>query len=150
MVRMDLIGHIGQDAIVRDVAGNSMKAIGFSVAHTEKYKDAQGVQRERTTWISCTLWRSADRLAIVPYLTKGTKVFVSGQPSAAGYVSQSDGQAKGDLRLRVDTVELLGAQNNNQQQGSFNGGAQQPSYQPKAPTPSTQIPDNDEIGDLPF
>jgi len=148
MIRMDVIGHIGQDAIVRDGSGNQ-RAIGFSVAHTEKYKDAQGVQHEKTTWVSCTLWRQADKMAIVPYLTKGAKVFVSGQPSAAGYVSQQDGQPKGDLRLRVDTVELIGASNNNQQQGSFNGGAQQPNYKPKEPAPEGQVPDNTS-DDLPF
>lgn len=93
---MDVIGHIGKDAIVRDVTNQSLKAIGFSVAHTEKYKDAQGVQHEKTVWVNCTLWRQQDKLAIVPYLLKGQKVFVTGQPSAVGYVPQNGGQPVGD------------------------------------------------------
>ncbi len=152
MIRMDLIGHIGQDAIVRDIQGQSMKAVSFSVAHTEKYKDNQGVQHERTVWVSCTLWRQHDKLAIVPYLIKGTRVFVSGQPSAEGYVAKQDGQARADLRLRVDNVELLGAANNNPQQGSFNNAAQKPqtNYRTKAQVPEGQIPDNDDLDSLPF
>lgn len=146
---MDVIGHIGQDAIVRDVAGSSLKAIGFSVAHSEKYKDAQGIQHERTTWVNCTLWRQHDKLAIVQYLVKGQKVFVTGQPSAAGYIPKNGGQPAGDLRLKVDSIELLGAANNNTQQGSFNGGQQQ-AAQPKQPMAGASDISADTEDDLPF
>lgn len=147
MIRMDVIGHIGQDAIVRDVNGSSMKAISFSVAHTEKYKDAQGITHEKTIWASCTLWRQADKLAIVQYLIKGQKVFVTGQPSAAGY--NKNGEIRGDLRLKVDSIELLGAANNNPQQGSFNGGQQQ-AAQPRPPMAGASDISPDDGDSLPF
>jgi single-strand DNA-binding protein len=147
---MDVIGHIGGDAVVRDGQGQQ-RAISFSVAHTEKYNDAQGVKHERTVWVSCTLWRYPDKLAIVPHLTKGTRVFVTGQPSAAAYVPNQGGEPRADLRLRVDSIELLGSAHNNQQGGTFNGGQpQQTNYQPKAAAPANQIPDNTDDDSLPF
>jgi len=152
---MDLIGYLGQDAIVRDVQGQSMKAISFSVAHSEKYKDAQGTQHERTTWVSCTLWRSADKLSISNYLVKGQKVFVSGTPSAIGYVSQKNGQAAADLRIRVESIELLGSANNNNQGVPFTnaGASQQPTQNNYTPMPSISSGKSDiqeTEDDLPF
>ena len=38
------------------------------MAHSEKYKDAQGVQKDRTIWVDCAYW--TDRTAIAPYLKK--------------------------------------------------------------------------------
>ena len=112
---MDLIGHIGQDCTVRDVTGSSRKSISFSVAHTEKYRDKQGIQQEQTIWVNCTLWKEADRTGIAQYLTKGTLVHVTGKPEARGYTGR-DGQVKGDLRITVSEIQLLGSNNRPQQQ----------------------------------
>ena len=148
MIRMDVIGHIGQDAIVRNVTGQPMKAISFSVAHAEKYRDSAGVQHEKTIWVTCTIWRNHDKLAIVPYLTKGTRVYVVGQPSAEGYLPKQGGNVKADLRLRVDNIELLGASNNNQQPNTF---GKQEAAAP-ASNPRSEKNTEDVIGedDLPF
>lgn len=108
MIKMLLIGHLGQDATVRDVANSNQTAISFSVAHTEKYKDAQGVQHERTTWVSCTLWREHGKTAIANYLKKGQQVYVEGDASAVPYTGR-DGQPRADLRMRVMNVQLLGS-----------------------------------------
>lgn len=106
MIHLSAIGHLGQDCVIRDIAGRNQKTISFSLAHTEKYRDAQGVQQERTTWISCTLWRDNDRTAIAQYLVKGALVHVSGIPTAHGYQGR-DGQIRGDLKLNVKEVSLL-------------------------------------------
>jgi single-strand DNA-binding protein len=49
LIKLTVIGNLGRDAIVRDVQGKSV--ISFSVAHTEKFKDNMGVQKDKTTWI---------------------------------------------------------------------------------------------------
>ncbi|KAK6020162.1 hypothetical protein OSTOST_14189, partial [Ostertagia ostertagi] len=48
-VPAQIIGHLGKDCIVNTVNGKNV--INFTVAHTEKYKDSQGNQQERTTWV---------------------------------------------------------------------------------------------------
>ncbi len=43
MIKLLVIGNLGKDAVLNNVNGKNV--INFTVAHTEKYKDAQGVQK---------------------------------------------------------------------------------------------------------
>jgi single-strand DNA-binding protein len=108
MIRLDIIGHLGRDCVVRDVPNSNQKTISFSVAHSEKWRDAQGTQHEKTTWANCTLWRNADKIAIAQYLTKGTQVHVEGIPEVRAYQA-NDGTNKAELSVRVKDITLLGS-----------------------------------------
>lgn len=156
MIRLDIIGHIGRDCIVRDVQGSNQKTISFSVAHSEKWRDAAGTKHEKTTWVNCTLWRNADKTAIAQYLTKGSLVQVTGIPEARAYTG-NDGVNKAELQLRVKEIELLGG-GNRQDQPMTTSQPAAPYYAP-APTPAGattsgtvyQAPaDMGEGDDLPF
>ena len=103
MIKLQIIGNLGKDCIVKEVNGKNV--INFSVAHTERFKDAQGNQKERTTWVECAYW--TDRTGISPYLTKGRTVYAEGSPEADAYTNK-EGQAAATLRMRVQTVQLLG------------------------------------------
>lgn len=103
LLNLQIIGHLGRDAEINNVNGNSV--VNFSVAHSEKFKDSQGVQTERTTWVSCSLWQK-DQLA--QYLKKGTLVYISGTPEVRAYMGK-DGQPKAEQRLRVAMIKLLSA-----------------------------------------
>ena len=109
MIKLQIIGNLGKDCIVKEINGKHV--INFSVAHTERFKDAQGVQKERTTWVECAYW--TDRTAIAPYLLKGTMVFAEGSPEADPYTNK-EGQAAATLRMRVLNVQLLGGNKDNQ------------------------------------
>lgn len=74
MLKLNVIGHLGKDAVVNNVNGKSV--INFSVAHSEKIRDAQGNQNDKTVWVECAYW--TDRVAIAPYLKKGTQVYAEG------------------------------------------------------------------------
>jgi len=99
MIKLQIVGNLGKDCIVNDV--NGKKVINFSVAHTEKFKDAQGNQQERTTWVECAYW--TDRTAVADYLKKGKMVYAEGAPSADPYQNK-EGQPAATLRMRVQTV----------------------------------------------
>ncbi len=124
MLKTIAIGHLGNDATVNQVSGNTV--INFNVAHSESYKDAQGNKMNKTTWVSCSYW--TDRTAVAPYLTKGTLVCVEGVPSVDTYQNK-DNKILAQFRLRVSSVQLLGSSNrdNSQQQnqgGNFQGPGQ--------------------------
>jgi single-strand DNA-binding protein len=104
MIKMQIIGRLGKDCVVNTV--NSKSVINFSVAHSEKYKDSQGSLQEKTIWVDCAYW--TDRTAVAPYLTKGTQVFVEGQPEARSF-QRNDGTPGSSLSLRVREVQLLGS-----------------------------------------
>lgn len=116
MIKMQVIGHLGQDATVNQVNGKNV--INFSVAHSEKYKNAQGVEMNKTTWVSCSYW--VDRVAVAQYLKKGTQVYVEGQPDVKTYEA-SDRSTRANLTLRVFSIQLLGSKDrqdgNTQQAG---------------------------------
>lgn len=101
MIKIQVIGNLGQDARKNDVNGKAV--INFSVAHTEQWKDAQGNQQKRTTWVECAYW--SEKTGILPYLTKGTQVYVEGAPESDKYEGK-DG-VKAVLRCRVAKVDLL-------------------------------------------
>lgn len=150
MIKLQIIGHIGKDCTVNSVNGKNV--INFNVAHSERFKDAQGVQKDKTTWVDCAYW--TDRTAVAPYLKKGTLVFAEGQPEVRNYTAK-DGSAGSSLTLRISSVQLLGAKNEGQ------GGESQPAYAGSNSgqnnysgsnnVPSTQASEITEpLDDLPF
>ena len=146
MIKLQVIGNLGKDATVNNVNGKNV--INFTVAHTEKYKDSQGVQKERTTWVECAYW--TDRTAVAPYLRKGTQVYVEGTPDVRTYQT-NDGRQGAALSLRITTVQLLGSRNNDE--GSNNNSyAPQQSYTGNArPANNAPAQQMEEVADdLPF
>jgi len=152
MIKLQVIGNLGKDCLVNTVNGKNV--INFNVAHTEKYKDSQGNQNEKTTWVECAYW--TDRTAIAPYLKKGTMVWVEGTPEVRQY-TRNDGTSGSSLSLRVANVQLLGQR----PEGSSNGASQgNNNYQQSAPQGQPQqnnyssVPAANEvtepIDDLPF
>ncbi len=104
MIKLQVIGNLGADCIQKEVNGKTV--INFNVAHSEKFKDAQGNLKERTTWVNCAYW--TDRTAVAQYLTKGRTIYAEGTPEADAY-SNKDGQPTATLRLRVLMLQLLGS-----------------------------------------
>lgn len=104
MIKLQVIGNLGKDCITNTVNGKTV--INFSVAHTEKFKDSTGNQKDKTIWVECAYW--TDRTAIAPYLRRGTQVYVEGSPEVRTY-SKNDGTPGVSLTLRVSSVQLLGS-----------------------------------------
>jgi single-strand DNA-binding protein len=141
MIKMQVIGNLGKDCVVNTVNGKNV--INFTVAHTEKYRDSQGNNQEKTTWVDCAYW--TDRTAVAPYLQKGTQVFVEGAPEVRSF-TRGDGTAGASLSLRVREVQLLGRKGDNA------GGSTQydaPSAG-RQEAPSTAGVSEDVADDLPF
>jgi single-strand DNA-binding protein len=147
MIKMQVIGRLGKDCVVNTVNGKNV--MNFTVAHSEKYKDSQGTLQEKTIWVDCAYW--SDRTAVAQYLTKGTQVFVEGQPEARSF-QRNDGTPGSSLSLRVREVQLLGSKNESSGGGSS---YQQPSNASSALSGNTSnVPSPGEItepvDDLPF
>ena len=139
---MQIIGNLGKDCVVNTVNGKNV--INFTVAHTERYRDSQGNQQEKTTWVDCAWW--TDRTAVAQYLTKGKQVYVEGQPEARSF-QRNDGTPGSSLSLRVRELQLLGGRGDN--------AGSSPAMSTAATSPATSnIPSPSDItepvDDLPF
>ena len=104
MLRIEIIGNIGGDAEVKN--DNGRKYVQFSVADSRKYKKEDGTEVEVTNWVSCFL-RNPDS-AVVPFLKKGTRVFVRGNGELRLFSSAKDRMMKPGLSINVAEVELVG------------------------------------------
>ena len=115
MIRTQVIGHLGKDCTTNQVNGRNV--INFTVAHSERFKDAQGAMKEKTIWVDCGYW--TDKTGIAPYLRKGQQVFAEGAPDLRTY-TRNDGSAGATLTLTVRSIQLLGsAQREDDEDGSM-------------------------------
>lgn len=145
MIKMQVIGNLGKDCTTNLVNGRSV--MNFTIAHTEKFKDAQGAMKEKTTWVDCAYW--TDRTGIAPYLRKGTQVFVEGTPDLRMF-TRNDGTSGGTLTLNVRQVQLLGGGARNDGGGGF-APSQGNSYSDPSSSGSAMAPESHEsVDDLPF
>lgn len=111
MIKLTLIGHLGQDATVNNVNGKTV--INFSVAHSEKFKNKDGIEVNKSVWVSCAYW--SDKTSISLYLKKGTQVYVEGSPEAKTYKNNTTNETLPQLSLRVTNIQLLGAAKQSEQ-----------------------------------
>lgn len=127
---------------------NGKKYIAFNVAHSEKFKNQQGVETERTTWVSVL---KPGESAVAQYLKKGTPVFVRGDLSVKAYKDNAGNWQVG-VNCLAREVQLLPGGKLDQ-----NAGTQQetPAAEPAPKTNATSAPAASETGegnadDLPF
>lgn len=100
MISATVAGNIGQDAEMRHTQGGDA-VCSFSVASNRKGRDG----KDETTWVRCSLWGKRGS-ALLPFLTKGTKVAVAGSLSVRAY--EKNGETKTSIELNAQDVALLG------------------------------------------
>ncbi len=142
MIKLQVIGNLGKDCVTNNVNGKSV--INFNVAHTEKFRDAQGNQKDKTIWVDCAYW--TDKTAIAPYLRKGTQVYVEGAPEVKTF-PKNDGTTGSSLTLRVASVQLLGNRSDSTTPAQGNYSAPAASVSNNAPA-AHQL--SEASDDLPF
>lgn len=137
MQRVTVIGHVGQDATIKDINGKFY--LSFSVAHTKSYKNQQGEKVEKTTWWSCLKRLKENKSGLLEYLGKGTKVYLEGEPILKLY-KDKDGQSNIGTNISVERLEPLVWEKNNTD-------TQKAETTPQAQQPVAETEGDD---DLPF
>lgn len=145
-----LIGRLGQDPEVRYTQSNTAVAT-LSIATSERYKDSNGEQQEKTEWHRVVAW---GRLAEIcqQYLKKGSQVYIEG-PIQTRQWEDKDGQKRYTTEIKALQMTMLDSR------GSGNGGPQnQGGGQGQSKPESKPMSSNVELGsnfddmddDLPF
>jgi single-strand DNA-binding protein len=130
MLLSHLIGHLGQDATTRTVADKPV--ICFSV----------GVKtgKDSTQWVNVTANEGLAK-GVLPYLKKGTQVFVTGDTKTREY-DKKDGSGKGfSFEVWASKIQLCGGKSENAAPANS---AQSAPAKPAAPAAV------DDSGDVPF
>lgn len=110
-----LIGRLGADPEVKTVTGGNNVA-RLSLATSENWTDREGQRQERTEWHRIVVWGKLAELC-GKYLTKGRQVYVEGRLQTRSWEDQQ-GQKKYTTEIVANTVQFLGSQNMQAQQGA--------------------------------
>jgi single-strand DNA-binding protein len=100
-----IIGNLGKDPVLGYNTSGRAKC-SLSVAVTERYKSANGEQKENTTWFNVVFWGNmADTIKALD-LRKGTSVYVAGKMTFRTYQDQ-DGQNRFIAELVGENLQIL-------------------------------------------
>ena len=102
--RIDLIGHVGQDAELR-YTSNSKPVSNFSLAVNNGKKKPDGTYTDDTLWFRVNIFGDyAERIS--DRIRKGVPVYVSGRFDFRTYDRKDGGQGT-SLEVLANTVEVL-------------------------------------------
>ncbi|MBR0646875.1 single-stranded DNA-binding protein [Plastoroseomonas hellenica] len=73
-----ILGRLGKDPESRNFQ-NGGKVVNLRIATSERYKDREGVQQERTEWHAVAIFNERLGEVAEKYLRKGSEVYIEGQ-----------------------------------------------------------------------
>jgi single-strand DNA-binding protein len=82
-----ILGTLGRDPEVRNFQ-NGGKVVNLRVATSERYKDREGNQQERTEWHSVAIFNEKLGEIAERYLKKGNQVYLEGQLETRKWTDQ--------------------------------------------------------------
>lgn len=86
--KVTLIGRLGKDPEVRNFQ-NGGKVVNFSLATSERWKDRDGNQKEKTEWHNVAVFNEHLVGIAERYLRKGSLVYLEGQLQTRKWQDQS-------------------------------------------------------------
>jgi single-strand DNA-binding protein len=136
-----LIGNLGADPQLRYTpSGTAVES--FNIATTEKFKDKNGENQERTEWHSIVCWARTAEVAN-EYLKKGSPVYIEGSIRTRNY-EDKDGIKRYKTEIVALRLQLLGGRPSSDRQAGQSASAGSTSSAP----PEPEVPADDD--DLPF
>lgn len=103
-----LVGRLGKDPEVRTLENGA--AVGnFTMATSEKYKDAKGEKKEITDWHNIVVWRGLAEIS-QKYLHKGDMVYIEGKMRTRSW--EKDGITRYTTEVIADNMTMLSTQRN--------------------------------------
>ncbi|MFA5667872.1 MAG: single-stranded DNA-binding protein [Balneolaceae bacterium] len=145
-----IIGRLGSDPEVRYTQSNTAVAT-LSVATSERFKDSNGENQERTEWHRVVAW---GRLAEIcqQYLRKGSLVYIEG-PIQTNQWEDKEGQKRYTTEIKALQMTMLDSKSERGGDTGGGGGSSAPSQQSSKPMSSNVQLDSsfdDMDDDLPF
>ena len=132
-----LVGNLGKDPELRYTPAG-VAVCNFSVATTERYKDKEGQQQEKTEWHNITVWRGLEEVC-GKFLQKGKQVYIEGKIQTRSY-DDRDGNKRYITEIVAENMQMLGGR------GEVGGTQTESIAQQAANTFDGEIvPDQDDI-----
>lgn len=139
-----LIGNVGRDPEVRYLPEGDAVA-NLPLATTDKWKDKDGNQQERTEWHRISFFGRQAEIA-GEYLKKGSQIYVEGSLTTRKWTDK-DGNERYTTEIRADRMQMLGGRGQNSD-GESAPTQQQPKPQRQAQRRQPDLADFED--DIPF
>ncbi|HDR46702.1 MAG TPA: single-stranded DNA-binding protein [Geoalkalibacter subterraneus] len=119
-----LVGNLGKDPELR-YTPSGVPVATFPIATSERFKDRNGEQQERTEWHNIVAWRQLAEIC-GKYLHKGKQVYLEGKIQSRKYQDR-DGNDRYITEIVADQMQMLGSRGDeggfaNQRGGGDYGG----------------------------
>jgi single-strand DNA-binding protein len=142
-----LIGNLGADPETRFTQDGTC-VCNLRLATTEKFKNRNGEQQEKTEWHRVVLWGRLGEIAN-QYLSKGRQVYIEGKIETRKW-QDKDGNDRYTTEIRALNMQMLGSRG-----GDVGERASAPPQKAAASVddPFANAPDFDEVpvdDDIPF
>jgi single-strand DNA-binding protein len=103
--RVTLLGNVGKNPEVRDAPSGSTIA-NFSIATTDRYKDAAGNWQDKTEWHNLVAFKRTAEI-IRDYVKKGSKLYVEGKIQTRSWDDKETGAKRYKTEILVNELALL-------------------------------------------
>lgn len=147
-----LVGNLGKDPELRYTPSGTAVCT-FSLATTERFKNKQGEQQDKTEWHNIVAWSGLAEIC-GKYLTKGKQIYVEGRIQNRSY-DDRDGNKRYISEIVVSEMQMLGRAG--EQGGSSGGGgsaggggSSRPVTQVNEPAGRPEDPPFNPDDDIPF
>lgn len=138
--KVQLIGNLGNDPDVKHTQ-SGICVTTISIATTERWKDRDGNQQEKTSWHRVKLWNKLGEIA-GEYLRKGSQVFIEGKLDYGSY--EKDGVTHYTTDIIASEMKMLGGKRDGDSGGQQqrHGGGQKPPPARNPPPPQDDFADD--------
>src|ERR1700757_2874985 len=148
-----LLGNVGKDPEIRATGGGTMVA-NFTLATSDRQKDAQGNWQDRTEWHNMVAFTRLAEI-IRDYVKKGSKLFVEGKIQTRSWDDKESGQKRYRTEIIVNDLSLLSGRDEGGSGGYSRGSSSSSSasnFDQRPPAVHDDLAQSAEISDedIPF
>lgn len=116
-----LLGNVGKDPEIRSTGGGTMVA-NFTLATSDRQKDAQGNWQDRTEWHNLVAFQRTAEI-VRDYVKKGTKLYVEGKIQTRSWDDKESGQKRYRTEIIVNDLSLLSGRDDGGGGGGYSRGS---------------------------
>src|SRR5277367_3388243 len=110
-----LLGNVGKDPEIRSTPSGTMVA-NFSLATTDRVKDATGNWTDRTEWHNLVAFQRTAEI-IRDYVKKGSKLYVEGKIQTRSWDDKTSGEKKYRTEIIINDLSLLSGKGEGESSG---------------------------------
>ena len=145
-----LLGNVGKDPEMRSTGGGTLVA-NFTLATSDRQKDAQGNWQDRTEWHNIVAFTRLAEI-IRDYVKKGSKLYVEGKIQTRSWDDKETGAKRYRTEIIANDISLLSGREEGSSSGYSRGAGSSSNYDQRPAAGNDDYAQQAEISDddIPF